>query len=315
MRGNIAFPYGSSIRIPSTPTYWNAAIIETGWNLGGDGGDVLKITPPGYSGSTIKFYTSPGGGDVPAAIATEKMRLDHNGNVGIGTTSPGATLDVSGVVALSGGLTGAAPTPRINFGDYYDNSGDASVSHIDLWGGVYGFGISGGTLNIITDQNTHFLEDVAGTMTSRMMIAAGGNVGIGTASPQTSLEVAGTISSTGVSVTGVISASSNVYASAYLHLSDKRLKTDIEPISNSLSILERLEGIRFVWKKSGIAAYGLIAQDTQRVVPEAVPPSSENLAVDYDQMIPILIESVKELSRRNRRLEHEIEGLRKERQP
>ncbi|WP_408096741.1 tail fiber domain-containing protein [Peredibacter sp. HCB2-198] len=50
----------------------------------------------------MAFYTSDGGvGD------TERMRIDNLGNVGIGTTSPGAKLEVAGQVKITGGSPGA----------------------------------------------------------------------------------------------------------------------------------------------------------------------------------------------------------------
>ncbi|WP_408097916.1 tail fiber domain-containing protein [Peredibacter sp. HCB2-198] len=47
----------------------------------------------------LAFYTSDGG-----LAGTEKMRINHLGNVGIGTTSPTEKLSVNGNVAVSGGM-------------------------------------------------------------------------------------------------------------------------------------------------------------------------------------------------------------------
>ena len=53
------------------------------------------------------------------------------------------SLVVDGQMLPIGGSTGANPTPRIEFdNDYYDDSGDPSVSHIDLYMGKFGFGVS-----------------------------------------------------------------------------------------------------------------------------------------------------------------------------
>lgn len=70
-----------------------------------------------------------------------------NGNYTL-THSTGV-LSTSGPISLGGGADGATPTPRLTFGSYADNAGAVSVSHIDLWGGAYGFGISGNQLNYI----------------------------------------------------------------------------------------------------------------------------------------------------------------------
>ena len=82
--------------------------------------------------------------------------------------------------------------------------------------------------------------------------------------------------------------------------------------------------MRYVWKKDGTPAYGVIAQDVIKTMPEAVQGGpSTTMVVDYDQLIAPLIEAVKTLKadNDNLRLElkaandndrNEIEALRKE---
>ena len=112
--------------------------------------------------------------------------------VGIGTADPGPYK-----LYIAGGNTGASPTPRIKFNDYFDNSGNPSVSHIDLYGGQYGFGISAGNLDIFTNGNIRFYKGAD----EYMVIEDGGNVGIGTNDPAAKLHV-----------NGVIKASGTIYA-------------------------------------------------------------------------------------------------------
>jgi hypothetical protein len=69
-------------------------------------------------------------------------------------------LTVNNVLTLSGGETGASPTPLINLGTYYDNSGNPSASHISLYhNGLYGFGVSSGNLDILTDGSVKISSD------------------------------------------------------------------------------------------------------------------------------------------------------------
>ena len=51
----------------------------------------------------IIFYTQVGGGNVSTVLGSsyERMRLDYNGNLGIGTTAPGAKLEVDGNIKLT----------------------------------------------------------------------------------------------------------------------------------------------------------------------------------------------------------------------
>lgn len=75
-----------------------------------------------------------------------------------------STVGIAGVLSLTGGVTGAAPTAQLSLGSYYDNAGDPSISHIDLYGGTYGFGISSGKLNFISQGGHDFY--VNNTLTS-----------------------------------------------------------------------------------------------------------------------------------------------------
>ncbi|SVD94236.1 uncharacterized protein METZ01_LOCUS447090, partial [marine metagenome] len=81
------------------------------------------------------------------------------GTLNVTGTSTLAAVNPSGVVTLSGGATEDGPTARLAFSNYYDNSGNASFSHIKLYSTTYGFGIAGGTLCYITATSHKFFDD------------------------------------------------------------------------------------------------------------------------------------------------------------
>lgn len=96
--------------------------------------------------------------------------------------------------------------------------------------------------------------------------------------------------------------------------SDARLKTDIVRLKHPLEMVSKLRGVYYSWTQDLLASknttfdfskdrqVGVIAQDVQRVLPEAVQPifDDEYLGVRYHMLIPLLIESVQELDRRPR---------------
>lgn len=89
--------------------------------------------------------------------------------------------------------------------------------------------------------------------------------------------------------------------------SDRRLKTNLVPISDAVSKVKQLGGYTFEWDmdlcaKVGFTPnnryeHGLIAQEVQRVVPDAVTRagfSDHYLTVNYPRVIPVLVEAIKE---------------------
>ena len=94
--------------------------------------------------------------------------------------------------------------------------------------------------------------------------------------------------------------------------SDIRLNDNIEVIKGSLDKIDGIRGVEFDWneKSPGWAQerghdVGVIAQEVQKVIPEIVVERKNGfLGVDYKRIIPLLIESVKELKQ-------EIEDLKK----
>ena len=87
---------------------------------------------------------------------------------------------------------------------------------------------------------------------------------------------------------------------AYGSLSDRKLKENIENIPNAVEKVQKLNGVTFNYKKDGKKATGLIAQDLQEVLPEAVyttedlETKEERLAIHYGNVVGLLVEALKE---------------------
>jgi hypothetical protein len=126
-------------------------------------------------------------------------------------------------------------------------------------------------------------------------------------SPVVPLELMNAMSSRGrgdtVVLNGGLDVEGIVRADAFLQYSDVRLKTEIEDIVDALSIISQIDGHRYRWKadnpkfpeRGGEMAIGLIAQEVQKVLPEAVVTDEEGyLSVAYAELIPVLIAAFKQ---------------------
>ena len=110
---------------------------------------------------------------------------------------------------------------------------------------------------------------------------------------------------------GAIICNGNI--TAFGNTSDIRLKENIEVIFDALDKVKQLKGITFNYKKDGKRSTGLIAQDLQKVLPEAiyetidadinVDPEEKHLAIRYGNTVGLLVEAIKELEARVKELE------------
>ena len=87
--------------------------------------------------------------------------------------------------------------------------------------------------------------------------------------------------------------------------SDINLKKDIEVIPNANEILKQINGVNFTWSGTNKLSLGVIAQDVEKVLPQLVSERSDTgtKSVNYNGLIGVLIESVKDLSQRIKELE------------
>lgn len=84
--------------------------------------------------------------------------------------------------------------------------------------------------------------------------------------------------------------------------SDEALKTDINTIESALDKLKSIKGVTFNYKRNNKNSGGVIAQDVEKVFPEfiheqqSLDGATTFKTVDYNGLIGLLIEAVKELN-------------------
>jgi len=205
------------------------------------------------------------------------LTVDTSGNVGVGTTAPSNKLDVSGMarikstVAVKG--SGTTQTNMLSI-----ETSDASPLALN-------FNIIPSTTT--TAQGIHIHSVEPGVSDDRNLILQGdaGRVGIGTKSPSYTLHVSG-----------------NIYASGDITgFSDIRLKSNMTIIDSALAKLHTLGGYTFNVKDDERVHTGLIAQEVQKVLPEAVYEEVKQdgtkgyLSIAYGNMAGLLVEAIKEV--------------------
>ena len=246
----------------------------------------------------------------------------NNGNVGIGTSSPGQKLEVVGNIYTNGkimrkshssgflegsynsvGQNSAKSNPIYTIGSSY-NPTDTSLSnmygigyaHGNFWGS--GGGKPGGWgMYVAADGDARIILDASG--------------GIAWASGSMRSPIFYDSNNTGYYVNP--NSTSRMYridANYYYYASDEKLKKDVETL-DGLDLIKRLRGVSFKWKDNGEQSVGLIAQEVEKVLPELVNynPDTDIKSVQYGNLVAPLIEAVKELSAKVDDQQKEIETL------
>ena len=302
--------------------YTSKGYLGDTWYFGsGETGDVVTSTISGGG-----FTSSNAGGAFvwkteDDSTLSEKMRLTSNGFVGIGTTSPGAKLEVSGKDDA-----GAGDLIRLIF----DNSpADTGITFADINSTIKSRitmdAANTADLRVSSASQMHFYGGTSnGTGNGHLMINSSGHVGIVAAKrfylDNASIASGDTyIDEYSANEVGITTGGSRKFAlsggnlyiagsvNANHNFSDERLKENIVVIPNALEKVNTLRGITFTRKADGSVGTGMIAQELEVVLPEAVyeAKSIESLedsdaveykGIRYDTTVGLLVEAIKELS-------------------
>lgn len=101
-------------------------------------------------------------------------------------------------------------------------------------------------------------------------------------------------------------------ANGTVQTSDIRLKKNILPLTYGMNEVMQMQPVSYDWKdNSGHHKIGLIAQDVKKIIPEVVvgDEEKENLGMNYAELVPVLINALKELKTELSQTKKELEEL------
>jgi hypothetical protein len=268
----------------------------------------------------VTFYTG----------GSERVRIDTSGNVGIGTTTPAAKLDVYAGISSAVDFTGLRMTNGGENGtnlDFYNAFGPlAQIKGTKLGGGS---SADEGVITFSTATNSLLAE--------RMRLDASGNLLVGTTStgiPTQGFALVGTsggfstinighatgtpdgygYSTFGFNGTGIGSIAQNgTTGVSYNTTSDYRLKENVAPMTGALTKVAALKPVTYKWKADGSDGQGFIAHELQSVVPDCVTGTKDAVdkdgnpqyqGVDTSFLVATLVAAIQELTARLEVLEN-----------
>ncbi len=109
----------------------------------------------------------------------------------------------------------------------------------------------------------------------------------------------------------------SLWVNGVTYSSDERFKQNITAIESPLQKLLQISGVEYEMKTDEFSKMhftpgrqiGLLAQNVEKVVPEAVNEKDGYKGVDYARLVPLLIESIRELKKENDEQKKRIEQL------
>ncbi len=297
----------------STSATTGALIVTGGVGVSGAINAAGAISTTGTGGASLNpsgdIYAYRSGGTT-GVIFLNNTGTKYLYNDGTNYQLPGQGLVVGGAISAGGEVIAGGSTHAQGSFGYNATQGAIIMSKP---GSLYDF-------SLINPANTAYIMRVptgtnnvtfSGSVTTGALTAGATSVTTFTASGSSQIYSLG-IGTAASGVAGQIRATNSITA----YYSDKRLKTVTGKIENALDKIDQLAGILYTQNKLaeefGYTDYsqqvGVFAQDVQKVLPEAVKPapfdiaedgsskSGENyLTVQYEKIVPLLIEGIKEL--------------------
>ncbi|MEP7377220.1 MAG: tail fiber domain-containing protein [Chitinophagaceae bacterium] len=322
-------PY-AGIKNISRPSEVNELMIFSGNDKAdSSGADRIRLATQEIYFATTPTNTGINSGDptvnyANTATVPTRMFINQTGNVGIGTTtfnatSPERLLVDAGATSSYNVISGKGSIDsylqlniqNTNAGNTASsdivataNNGTESVNYVNL--GINSSGYSAG--GITGGANTAYLystgnDFIIGNSTSNKSLVFYTTTGV-TSTERMRITNAGLIP--GQDNAYSLGNTTNRWTAAWavngaIQTSDARLKKNIHPLSYGLKEIMQLKPVSYNWIESPDSGnkIGLIAQEVKKVIPEVVigDEQKEKLGMNYAEMVPVLINAIKDLNK------------------
>jgi len=331
-----------NLGVGTTSPAASVSITKQTTALSGTGNAYGLYAYPTSSGLAYIDAVTSGSGNTSLGFRTynngtynDAVRIDNSGNVGIGTSSPGARLQVTDGNFNQLYLLSSTTVSGIRFGNtaytngyiYYDNGANltfqtngAERARIDSSGSLL-VGLTSSQLGVAKFQVlqsaadwTCFFRNTANNSGVAITNGSGTSsyTAIGFYNNGNSFSACGTITVSGTTTT-------------YSTSSDYRLKENVHPMTSGLEKVSALKPVTYQWKSDGSYGEGFLAHELQEIVPFAVTGQKDEIenfdvrdedgnvirteerikpqGVDYSKIVVHLVAAIQELSAKNDALE------------
>ena len=282
---------GAMLTIVGTPA---GGSTNVGLNIYDNTGNGVGI----WTSNAVGKIGTPNAVDVAfMANNSEKMRiLQSNGNVGIGTTSPGSLLHLYQNTVGVGTGNGLMIEQ--------DGAGDALMQFLLTGTARWQMGVDN------SDSRTFKIGVGSDWATNiGLAITTTGNVGIGSTAPNYKLTVNGTVAfqslannGTGYYVCANAGTGELATSTTACGASSERFKTNINDLTYGLDTVLQLRPVSFNWKSdfinSSSTQIGFIAEEVNSLIPEVIGHDDKGtiMNLDYPKLTSVLVNAVKELN-------------------
>ena len=251
---------------------------------------------PNASSTQLTFMNQFGTGAIAwGTNNTARLFLTSSGQLAVGTSVGISTLTVGSSDGVTAGEITLNPAYTSNEGGQINIKKSVNGSTADWIIDQYG--------TTAADARFRIFNSIAEA--NGLSILENGNIGMGMLTPTVRLQVNG-----------------DIIANSIAGSSDARFKTNVSAIANPLEKVLQLRGVNFDWNQSQFPertfsskrALGFIAQEVEKVLPEVVETEKSGdgyKAVQYDKVVALLVEAIKEQQKQINHLQKQVKQLKK----